>query len=393
MSIRLIHTGDIHPSSKATLAGKLAIDPSNGKNLLLRDLRNSLNFLFKVATTEETRCDACVIPGDIFDSVIPTMDEVQVMVEWVAQMADEMPCILIPGNHDMGQSGAMASALEPLKLRRNVFILERPESVRLDFDGQSVRFFGLPYPQRGRLLASADHKDKSPEELTAIINHGLAAILRTFTLEFEEGVPNVLLAHGSVANATVGEQPRSLAQDILIPLDELVPFTYTALAHIHRAQQVGPTAHYCGSLCRGNFGEETDRKGFNLVDLAPGVPLKVTFIENPYARVYRTVTARDLDEAFLAAPLDPSIVWRFKDQLAPADEQRLRPVLNRLQAETPFLQLNVELLHEDRARDAGMAGCLTQEEALTRALLGKIDPDDLPAILAKHHALVAEVGQ
>lgn len=390
--IRLIHTGDIHPSSKATFAGKTAIDPATGKNLSLTDLRKSLEFIYQVATAKETRCDACVIPGDVFDSVLPTMDEVQIMVEWVEQMADAMPVLIVPGNHDMSPSGNMASALEPLKMRENVFIMERPQSTVLDLGGQSVRFFGLPYPQKGRLLASEDHKDKSPEEITALINHGLAAILRAFTLDFEAGVPNVLLAHGSVANATVGEQPRSIAHDILIPLQELVPFDFTALAHIHGHQQVGPTAWYCGSLLRQSFGEEIEDKGFNLISLEPGEPARVAFVHNPHARVYRTLKAVDIDDELLATPLDPSTVWRFKDSMIAEDYQSLKPILDELAAKTPFFQMDIEIVSEARARDAGMATMLTIDAALRRALAVTVEEAEVPVVIEKHQQLMHEVA-
>lgn len=394
--IRLIHTGDIHPSSKATFAGKTMVDPATGKNQSLRDLRNSLNFLFKIATGEKTRCDACVIPGDVFDSVMPTMDEVQVIVEWVEQMADEMPVLIIPGNHDMSPSGNLASALEPLKMRSNVFILERPQSVVLDLGGKPCRFFGLPYPQKGRLLASEDHRDKSPEAITAIVNHGLAAILRAFVLEFEDGVPNVLLAHGSVSNATVGEQPRSLAHDVLIPLQELVPFDYTALAHIHGHQQVGPSAWYCGSLMRQSFGEEHEEKGFSLVSLEPGQPAAVVFVHNPHARLYQTICYSDylslMDEGNGNPSLVKDIVWRFKAQLTAEQWQACKPTIDRWQQETPFFQVDVEILTEDRARDAGMAQCLNMDEALARVLTGLIEEHEAPTVMEKHQALVLEVA-
>lgn len=394
--IRLIHTGDIHPSSKATFAGKTMIDPATGKNMSLTDLRRSLEFLFSVATAPGTRCDACVIPGDVFDSVMPTMDEIQIIVEWVEQMADAMPVLIVPGNHDMSPSGNMASALEPLKMRANIFIMERPQSVLLDLGGQHVRFFGLPYPQKGRLLVSEDHRDKSPEEITAIVNHGLAAILRAFTLEFETGVPNVLLAHGSVANATVGEQPRSLAHDVLIPLQELLPFDFTALAHIHGHQQVGPTAWYCGSLLRQSFGEEHEEKGFNLVSLEPGHPARVAFVHNPHARVYSTISYSDylslMDEGNGNSSLVKDIVWRFKATLSPEQWQACKLTIDRWQQETPFFQLDVEILTEDRARDAGMAQCVSMDAALARVLVSMMEEAEIPTVIEKHQTLVQEVA-
>lgn len=390
--IRLLHTADLHPNSKATFAGKVAVDPETGKNLSLTDFRRSAEFVCLTATAPKTKADAVVIPGDLFDTVLPTMDEVRVIVELIETLADDMPVILIPGNHDMGTSGTMATALEPLRMRANVHIMERPGSVLLDFNGQAVRFFGLPYPSRGKLLASLDHAGKSPEEITALINHGLASILRSFAVTFEPGVPNVLLAHGTVSTATVGEQPRAISNDIMLPLEELNRFDYCALGHIHKHQQVGPTAWYCGSLLRQSFGEESEYKGVNLVEIDPDMQHgRVTFVENPHARVYGTLTYEDLEfYETNGEVLNPSTVWRVKDTMTPEEYQSRKPLIDRMAASVPFFQVSIDLIEQDRARDAGMSQLLTMEEALMR-VLDQASDAERSALVEKHRVLVGEV--
>jgi|SRR5579885_1975482 len=400
--IRLAHTGDLHPNANATFAGKLVIDQQTGKNQALTDLRNSLAFVRETATAGETRCDALLIGGDVFDSVKPTMDEVQVILEWVELMADSMPVAIIAGNHDMGLSGNMATALEPLKHRDNIFLMERPESLLLKLNGQYVRICGLPYPQKGRLLAMEQHKDKSPEEILALINQGLAAILRGFTLEIEPGIPTVLLAHGSVGNAKVGVQPRSLSQDILIPLSECAAFEYVALNHVHAHQQIASNAWYSGSLMRNGFGEEHEPKGFNVVEIEAGQDPRVTFVENPHARLFKTITLVDRRGDAVEGPfslgelawqhVSPEHVYRIKDCVPPDTYEQHTALIEQWTADHPLTQLDIEIVQEDRARDAGMAQCLTMEEALTRALAGHVDETDQAVILGKHRRLVEELA-
>lgn len=389
--IRLLHLGDIHPNNAATFAGKTVLDPQTGLNQALVDLRKSLRFVIETATLEPTRCDAALLTGDLFDSPRPHANEVRVLTEFVQVLADEMPVFIVAGNHDMSQNPADATALECLSGIRNVFLMERPGNHVLDIRGQRVRFFGLPYPTKGRLLTQEMARDVAPEQVTAMINEGLAAILAGFQAWIEPDELTVLLAHGSVSTAKVGDQPRSLAHDILIPLEACTRFDYVALGHIHQPQQLTPNAWYSGSLMRNGFGEEHEAKGFNLVELS--VVRDVRFVKNPHARQYLTLEATDLTESFLSHRLDPSVVWRFKDQLNAGDYQILKPILERLQAETPLFQLDVELLSEDRARDAGMAQCLTMEAALTRALQGAVVDAELPALFEKHQALVQEVSR
>ncbi len=391
--LRLAHVADIHPNSNATFAGKVAIDPDTGKNLALTDLRKSLDFVFN--TVRDLNCDAVLIPGDVFDTVKPTMDEVAVIVEWIELVAEEANVLVIPGNHDMAISPNMATALEPLRWRNNIDVMFRPGSICWQIhDDCFVRLFGLPYPSKAQLLTALGTEGKSPEEITAIINHGLASILRGFKAQFDSGDDlRLLLAHGSVAQCTVGDQPRSLAHDILIPLDELHGFDYCALGHIHQQQQVAPNAWYSGSLMRNGFGEENEPKGFNLVELERGQPPQVTFIENPHARVYTTFGYSDyltfMDEG--GRGLNKDCVWRFKATLTPEQYQGCKPVLEQWQQDTPFFQMDVELVQEDRSRDAGMAKCLTMDQALQRILTNHSEHETI-ALMEKHRALVDEVA-
>lgn len=390
--LRLLHSADLHPNSKATFAGKVAVDPETGKNLSLTDFRRSAEFLCLTALSSDTRVDAVLFSGDLLDSVQPSMDEVRVIVELVETLADEIPVVLISGNHDMGASGSMATALEPLKMRHNVHIMERPGSILLNLGGQPVRFFGLPYPSRGRLLSTIEPQGKSPEEVTALINHGLASILRSFAMDFEQGVPNVLLAHGSVSGAKVGEQPRSIANDIMIPLPEVERFTYTALGHIHQQQQVGPSAWYCGSLLRQSFGEELEYKGFNIVELCHGRPVNVQFVENPHARKYATLDYSDLEFYFRNdETLNPEIVWRLKDSMTPEQYRERKSIIDRLAESVPFFQVAVDLIEQDRARDASMSQMMSMDEALLK-VLADVSDSEQSALLEKHHALVSEVN-
>lgn len=386
--LRVLHLADLHPNNSATFAGKLVLDPATGQNQALTDLDRSLEFVFTTATHPDTRCDLAVIPGDLFDSPRPHSNEVRVISAFLAALADEMPVVIEPGNHDLSQNPLDASALECLR-GLPIHIFTRPETRLLTINGQPVRVFGLPYPSKARLLANEEHKDKSPEEVTALINHGLAAILRAFTLQIEPGVPSILLAHGSVSNAKVGDQPRSLAHDILIPLEECLAFTYTALGHIHQGQQVSDNAWYSGSLMRNGFGEEHEPKGFNLVEMEKGQPAKVIFVENPHTRVCRTLTVRDCQD--LTAP-DPQTVYRIKDSLTAGDYESSKGVIEAFAASVPYCQTDIEITAVDRARDAGMAKCVTVDEALARALEGKVEAAELPGVLEKHHRLMQEVG-
>lgn len=392
--IRALHLGDIHPNNSATFAGKMAIDPDTGQNLALTDLHKSLEFVYAHATQNKAkRFDLALLPGDVFDSHKPHPNEIRILRSFVERLTDYMPVVMIPGNHDMSQNPMDATALEALKGLDNVYVVERPESLLMTIGGAPVRICCLPYPTKGRLLTQEALIDKSPEEITALINQSLAAIVRNFAAERESGVLHVLLAHGSVASARVGDQPRDLSHDILIPRDDFGAFDYVALNHIHQPQVITPNAHYSGSLMRASFGEENEDKGFNVVELEAGQPPVVRHVHNPHARTYCTITSQSL-EAANAYPegLKDGIVWRFRDRLTDEQHQAIKPTLDRLAASTPWFQVSVDRVEETRARDTGMTAVMSTDDALLRALTGHADPSELPELLAKHRAIEQEVG-
>ena len=389
---RALHLGDIHPDDGATFAGKTVLDPETGLNQALTDLAKSLDDVLAVATDAETRCDVALVTGDVFNSPRPHANEVRVIQDFLFRLAKEMPVLVIAGNHDISQNANDATALECLRGHPGISVYTAPRAIVLNLDGQPVRFCMLPYPTKSRILATLQHQDKSPEEVTALINHGLAAILRNFTAQFEEGIPNILLAHGSVGNATVGDQPRSLAHDILIPIQFCAEFDYVALGHIHQPQQVAKNAWYSGSLMRATFGEEHEPKGFNLVEIAPGEPVRVEYLSNPWARKYKTLTMKNVRE-FEWQSVSAEHVYRIKDQLTADEYEAAKPMVQKWVDEHPWTQVNLEIVVADRMRDAGMGQLLTVDEALTRTLAGKVDEAELPIILEKHHDLMAQQGR
>lgn len=384
--IRLLHLGDLHPNASATLAGKLAIDPETSQNQALTDLDLSLAAVLRSATNPARPCHLAVIAGDLFDSHKPHPNEIRVIRRFLTPLAAAMPVVVIPGNHDMSQNPRDATALEAIKGLPGLHIVERPDVLMLAVDGQAVQVACLPYPQKGKLLTQDATLGLSPEAVMARINEGLAAIVRHFAAERSPHTLNLLVAHGSVRNATVGEQPRSLDHDILIPADDFGAFDYVALGHIHRAQAVAANAHYCGSLTRQGFGEETETKGWHVVELGSD-ELRIRQVLNPHTRTYCTITPAMLQEHDYPDGLQAGICWRFKGSLTDQEARALQPTLDRLAASTPWFQQTIEYVGETRARDATMTTVLTTEAALLRALEGKVDEQKIPALLELHRAL------
>ncbi len=366
--MKFLHTGDWHPHSMGTVGGKLVIDPATGLSITLTDFQDSLNFLHSTILRESIML--LLVAGDVFDSNKPTMDELRVVMEFFQRCSDAgVQVVVIPGNHDIAQSSHLATALEPVSFL-GVHVIQKPLQILLDVEGKKVQIDCLPYPSRGRLAANMqDRKTCTPEELTAFINRGLYNILANFQTKAEGTDHRILLAHGSVEQAVVGEQPRTLAHDVFLPISEVAArYAYVALGHIHQTQAVG-RAMYCGSLLRNGFGEEKEKKGFLVCDITPGGVI-TTHIENPHARVYKTLSVAELPEdVFLEGWSEKKdTVFRIKDTIPETAVPHVMPLIQRFTQAMPFVQVDVEIEQEDRMRDSQLSNQMNSGQALDRCL-------------------------
>ena len=362
-TLRWIHTADWHPRSLGTVGGKLVIDSHTGLSITLTDFQNSLDFLFDTIT--EQRIPLLLVAGDVFDSNKPTMDELRVVMSFFERCSDAgVLVVVIPGNHDLAQSSFLSTALEPVTFL-GIQVIQSPYSVLLDVEGKKVRIDCLPYPSRGRLIAQMqDRKTCTPEELTAYINRGLFNILQAFQMKEIESDHRILLAHGSVEQAMVGEQPRTLAHDVFIPTKDIENFyDYVALGHIHKTQGIGDRGMYCGSLMRNGFGEEKELKGFLIGEFTTGGVI-TTHVENPFARVYKTLKVHELEPL----PENHDVVYRIQDTIQEERVPVAMPAIQRFVKALPFVQVDVDVEKADRVRDSELNNQMDSTQALERCL-------------------------
>ena len=380
------------------IGGKLALDPETGLSQTLTDFTRSLTWI--MGLIQEYQIDFILHAGDVFDNHKPTMDELRVVMAFMKSCP--CPIIVIPGNHDLAQSGSFASAVSPLRFVEGVVLKERPESFFFHVGTEVVQIDCLPYPSRGRLMAHLGlDRAMSPEDLNQRINDGMFQIVQNFSMTTGNDF-RILLAHGSVLGASVNDQPRSLEHDIYVPLEPVsTEIDYIALGHIHQPQKISEFGHYSGSLLRQSFGEEKEQKGVKIVEIEKGRTPVVTFMENPHSRAYRTVNLQELsaiehdaEMGVISAELRPELCrYRVKDEVTAEQlEESMRSVKTFSQVQ-PFVQIDLEVTREDRVRDESLSGQMNSSQAVERCLEkdGVEDPQ-LTICRETHLQLLTEEG-
>ncbi len=275
-AIQLLHIADTHIGVENY--GRL--DTATGLHTRLQDFVKCLEFA--IDTALERDADAVLFAGDAYKQATPNPTHEGKFAEQMRRLRDQqIPVIMITGNHDVSASFGKASALNIFRAlggEEHFIVAEKPQLVRLQTSKGPLQVACFPWPTRHILLTKDDYKNLSDEEITRTIEEKCQNRIEKLIRDLDPEIPSVLLAHLAVADAIYSGSERTtiIGQDPVI-LQSVVKnpaFDYVALGHIHKHQDLNPGGHphvvYPGSIERVDFGEANEEKGFCLVSLQKG---------------------------------------------------------------------------------------------------------------------------
>ena len=265
-----------------------------------------------VSLAKETRPDAIIIAGDVYDRALPPPDAVALLSDTLARLTAETRAhvIIISGNHDSAtRLGFGAELLRAARVHVHARFSPAPEPLTLEDAHGPVRIWPLPYADPA--LARSVTKEKSIATHEDMFAHLLAGI-RMRIAELPKG-RDVLCAHATVLGAEsatdaadAAERPLSIGGAEAVPPDLFAGFHYVALGHLHRAQQAGAEhIRYAGSPLKYSSAEVTHEKSVTLVEMdAHGAP-RVEILPLTPRRDLRVISGT-LRELLAAARRDPA---------------------------------------------------------------------------------------
>lgn len=358
--IRVLHFADVHIG----MENYGSIDPETGTSSRVRDFLDRLDEVVEFGL--EQQADLAIFAGDAFKHRDPDPTQQREFATRIKRLADQIPTLLLVGNHDMPAVAAKANSVDIFQALAvpNVIVGHSAGSQVVETKRGPLFLAWLPYPMRNRLLTRESYQGKSIGELGDILRQTVADIVRQLSAEADKrAMPRVLAGHFSVAEAKLGsERTAMLGQDVAVTRSVLADpaWDYIALGHIHRHQIVNPGEQppivYSGSLERIDFGEEGEVKGFCWVELSRGsshwefVPVE--------ARPFQTIRldARQADDptaaaAAAASQVKEGAVVRLIIQLQAAQEASFdHRNVERAFAAASHFSLNREIEMEGRAR-------------------------------------------
>jgi exonuclease SbcD len=263
--MRLLHTSDWH-------LGRSLFGAS-----LLEDQVTALDDFVRLAA--ESRLDAVVIAGDVYDRSAPPADAVRLLDETLTRLVlgHGIPVVLIAGNHDSGERLGFVSRL---LVHRGLHVAGmEPVTAVFEDDHGLVEVVAVPFCEPAAVAARlgdpsiVDHDGALLADLVAreaaSASDRRAPATKGRARE-SSGPRRVAVAHAFVAGGSTSEseRPLVLGNAALVPASRFDGFSYVALGHLHRPQRIGrDELRYSGSLLKYSFDEATQDKSVSVVEI------------------------------------------------------------------------------------------------------------------------------
>jgi exonuclease SbcD len=214
----------------------------------------------------DTRPDAVLIAGDVYDRALPPADSVELLDDVLQRVVRGLgiPVVMIAGNHDDERRLAFGARL----LRdAGLFICDSAMGCAFAFEDAhgpvSILTAGYGTPA---LLADLFG------EAAGITTHdaGFAAVAANLRALAPAGARTIVVAHAFISGGLTSESERMLqvGGSGAVSAAHLQGFHYTALGHLHRRQSMAEgRIAYSGSPLAYSFSEAGGTKSMTLVEL------------------------------------------------------------------------------------------------------------------------------
>jgi exonuclease SbcD len=250
--MRFLHTADWH------------LGRTLGGHSLRAEQEHMLGIEFP-RLVAESRPDAVLIAGDIFDRAVPPAEAVALLDDILHQVVFglKVPVVLIPGNHDEARRLAFGARL---LARAGLHIGDSPLGRAIPFQDAhgTVTVVTLPY------VSPLFLAQQLADDTIADHDAGFAALAPLLRNLCPESGRRVLVAHAFVAGGAVSESERSITVGGTgqIAAARFAGFHYTALGHLHRPQaMLDGRLRYSGSPLAYSTSEAGQAKQMLLVEL------------------------------------------------------------------------------------------------------------------------------
>lgn len=258
--MKLMHLSDLH-------LGKRLNEFS-----LLEDQSFILQQLVELVRSEQPDC--VLLAGDIYDKPVPPAEAVTLFDDFLNKLAQLTTVCVTSGNHDSAERLAFgAQLMREGGVHFCGLYTGEPQCVTLQDAYGSVHIYLLPFLKPAHVRHCLP-----PTEAEQVTTYHEALRCAVERLHINAAERNVLVAHQFVTGAqTAGSEAVNVGGVDNIGAEVFAAFDYTALGHVHRAQNVGSErVRYSGTPLKYSFAEWQQEKSVTLVELGEKGSVSVT---------------------------------------------------------------------------------------------------------------------
>ena len=236
---------------------------------------------------EAEKPDAVLIAGDIYDRSIPPVYATQLLDIFLARLSRISTVCMISGNHDSAERLSFLSGpLTESGLHISPVYRGQIKPVTLADAAGPVDVWMLPF------IKAASVRPYFPNESISSTHDAVACAIRSMNIDPTRR--NVLLAHQFVAGSQTSGSEETVSPDTadlsvggtdMVDASIFRAFSYVALGHIHRAQNVGsPRIRYCGTPMAYDFSEAGMEKTVTIAELDDAGHITIRTVPIPAPR-------------------------------------------------------------------------------------------------------------
>ena len=265
--MKILHTSDLH-------LGKKLLEES-----FYEDQKYILDEIIKII--EEEKVDAVLIPGDIYDKNIPSIEAVNLFNDFLNKLSNlKVETFITSGNHDSNDRLSFGSNLFN---KLNIHIETEYNGKLAKYSIEDVDIYMLPFIKpfylKGLMSEEEYSKIENPTDMMKWIIQNE---------DIDKNRKNILMLHQFVINQ--GENLETSDSESIInvgtldsiDVNTLDVFDYVAMGHIHGPQKVKrETVRYSGTPLKYSFSEVNQNKSVVIldtedmsIDLVPLKPLR-----------------------------------------------------------------------------------------------------------------------
>lgn len=291
--MKFLHTADWHLGAK-----------TNGRDRLVEQKR-TLDEIESIATHENVDC--VIIAGDIFNTSTPSAETEELFFDTIQKLSNggDRFVFVLAGNHD---DPTRLSAGLPLASKHNIALVSSlaklSESsfnknglirvvetgkghIKIKKNEEIATIAYLPYPSESRISEKVDSNLSYAEKVKEWASISASA--------FSDDTFNIFVSHLFMVGSKTNDGIIKVGDIMAVPTNMIPKADYTALGHIHSAQDLGNNIFYSGAITKLNI-KNTDLS-VNIVESENGklVDIKKIALKNPAK--YQKLSVSSIDEA------------------------------------------------------------------------------------------------